>query len=323
MAEKKVLKSFRTGDKELRVEKFVFGSGSPVCGILSGVHGDEVLARKVSKRFMEVLEDRSLSGSVHIVPEANVFACDEDRRLTPWPKYEKNEGEMRDLNRCFEIAMENMSSQNSLNITQILARDILKDFKSMDFVLDLHNATSGGVKVNQARLKVSNGMSQEVISEMEDIAVNSGADFVMSSAPSWLGGTVSSILPLFGVPVVTFEVSGGGQHEKKDFEMYLKFLENVMKHRDIFEGDTVSNNPFFFDDIESIYSNSYGCLETYVDLGEFVDEGDVIAEIFSEKGVKKETVKSCFEGFVESLTDSEKVFEGTRIANIGLKEAFK
>ncbi len=324
MSTEKTLKKFKTEEGTFELAKHVFGQGSPVCGVLSGVHGDEFLARKVAEHLKENLENHVFNGTVHIVSDANIFACDEGRRMTPWPRFEKNEGEMRDLNRCFKMAFENMNSKNKLNTTQLIAREILREFKKFDFVLDLHNATSGGFKVDQTRLKVSNGIPQETIFEMEKMAKNSGTDFVMRSAPSWLGGTVSSILPLLKVPVITFEVSGGSGHDEEDFENYLNYVENVLKFKGVLEGETVVKEPYFFDQIVSVYSDNYGHLRKFVDLGEFIDPGQTIAEVIDDEGNTVEKISSEYKGFIESITDSDKVIEGSRIVNIGSNgEGFK
>ncbi len=324
MSTEKTLKKFKTVEGTFELTKHVFGQGSPTCGVISGVHGDEFLARKVAEHLKENLDNRVFNGTVHIVSDANIFACDEGRRMTPWPRFEKNEGEMRDLNRCFKTAFENMKSKNKLNTTQLIAREILRDFKKFDFVLDLHNATSGGFKVDQTRLKVSNGIPQETIIEMEKMAKNSGTDFVMRSAPSWLGGTLSSILPLLKVPVITFEVSGGSGRDKKDFENYMGYVENVLKFKEVLDGENVFKEPYFFDQIIPVYSDSYGHLKLFVELGEFIYPGKTIALILDDEGNAVEEIYSEHEGFIESITDSKEVIEGSRIVNIGSNgEGFK
>lgn len=328
MVYEEVLKSFFVGEEVFDVEKTVFGSGSPVCTILAGVHGDEVLGRNVAERFIDILDDKELKGSVQVITRANPFACSSDTRLTPWPKFERNEGEVRDLNRCFKAAKEGIENSRSLNITQLVAKSLLEDLKNSDVVLDLHNATSGGKKVAQARYKVSKDFSSKVVEVMERLARSTVSDFIMESDTGFVGGsTVSSILPLYKVPVITFEVAGGSTHIEEDFFEYIKLVENVLVELGIFgdgkkssDGHEKTNEPTVFHGIRSMYSGSFGYFKPTKSLGESVEKGDVVGKIFDRKGAVLEKVTTSFNGFIESLCDEGVLNEGNRIANIGVSK---
>ncbi|MDY6789500.1 MAG: succinylglutamate desuccinylase/aspartoacylase family protein, partial [Candidatus Nanohaloarchaea archaeon] len=300
------------------IKSYELGSGSPICVITAGMHGDEKPAIRTAERLIGELENKELNGKVKIIPRSNILACLRSVRKTPWPEFEKNESENRDLNRCFDAALEKVKgNRHSLNITEQIAYHILEEVKEADYYIDMHTATWTASKELHIRYKRVKSYSKDIQEEMHNMAAHTGLEKILSvKRPQPVKGILSEIAPVLEVPSILIEIGGAKNISKEDEKLYLETMHNILKYLEILPGKVEKKNPKIYNSLESIYASKPGMVELKKDKGEKVQKDDLIAEIKNKKCQTVEKIYSPVKGIVESVYCGTSANQNTRIANI-------
>jgi predicted deacylase len=315
--EPRTLASFRMVDDRYELECQKAGSGDPVVTVVAGVHGDERPAMQVADRLIQEADAMDLKGTLRVIPRANVLACIENTRETPWPRYEEYESEERNLNRCFDVARKNMEGDEQLNLTQRMAYAILSEVKTSDYLIDLHTATWPGKKLPQARMKRSDAFGDSVTGEMEQMVRHAGLSYILKTTPRDIGGGVlAGVAPALGVPAVTLEIGGSRHFSGDDFATYRETVHNLLGYADVIDRQPEPvASATVFKGLKPLYTATPGMIERQVELGDTVEEGETVAVIHGIDD-SRENVRSPVDGVVENLNQREYVNQGIRVAKI-------
>ncbi|MDY6771219.1 MAG: succinylglutamate desuccinylase/aspartoacylase family protein [Candidatus Nanohaloarchaea archaeon] len=292
------------------------GSGSPTVLVVGGIHGDETPSIQVAQWCRDRLD--SVDGTLNVIPEANVFACKENTRDTPWPKYEDHESEERNMNRCFEAASRKIRGEDvSLNLTESMAKSVLEQALAADYVIDLHTATWPDKKLPQTRIKVDEAFDGATVAEMERMAMHAGLSTVLKMHPGEIGGGVlAAVAPKHGVPAVTLEIGGASHFDDEDRVTYTRTVENILAYLGVVSSEPEQGRVEFYQGIRTVYTSETGVFQPRADIGDVVEEGDVLAQVRGRDGTPEEQVRAPVTGTVESLNRKRVVNEGSRAAKI-------
>ncbi|MFB6076736.1 MAG: succinylglutamate desuccinylase/aspartoacylase family protein [Candidatus Nanohaloarchaea archaeon] len=320
--ERKDIVSFDVWDPETgeardrTLERYVVDGGDgPHVVVIAGSHGDELLAIDTAKQLYEELDPEEVSGTVSIVPEANMFAAAHGTRETPTPEIELYEDEERNLNRCFNVA--DPAEEPDGNITQRLAHHILRLVVDADYCFDLHTATRPGYKIDQIRRKTDPDFSSEVQRAQERLVRDSGLEYVIRTRSSSIGsGVLGGVAPRHGVPTVTVEI-GGGLYSQAGLQQYLDVVHNLLRCIDVLPGEPERRSQHIYRDLVKVSAPTAGEYSALVDPGDLVRDGDVIGWIDTGDGTVQ--VTAPYDGLVESVHRKNWVNEGTKLGHIAIR----
>lgn len=308
---------------------YELGDGDYTVAVVCQNHGDEKGPRQV---FEELLDENLIDNyddlNLSFVPEANVFASEHVQRKTP-RSYQPNSADQKDLNRCYNTALQELESENpditNLNLTQQAAFHVLSylDDLDPDLVLDMHTGTSGTVKMPQTRYKHSESFSVKR-SEMRDLVENSGVDFIASEGDHSGSEVLGAVMPKTGVPALTIEVGGGVEngwtHSFSDeyADSYREIIENILDYA--VAGETSNFTGREFNELKKRHTSMdmpEGEIRYNFDLGDAVEEGDEVAVLETDEG--DFSFKASDDGVLETvLTEDmrDSVKPGNRIFNV-------
>ncbi|MDY6770096.1 MAG: succinylglutamate desuccinylase/aspartoacylase family protein [Candidatus Nanohaloarchaea archaeon] len=321
--EKRSLVSFKVWNREeerteVRAleEHVVEGAeDGPHVVIVSGSHGDELLAVDAAKRVYRELDPEEVRGRVTVIPEANMFAVEKGTRETPVPEFEIYEDEERNLNRCFNSV--DLDGEPDGNITERLAYHILDVVVDADYCLDLHTATAPGYKVDQVREKTDRGFDREVRRAQEELVRNAGLEYVLRTSSGKIGrGVLAGVAPRHGVPAVTVEI-GGGMYTPSELEEYVTVVRNLLVTAGAIDGAVEQREQQVYRELLKISAPTAGSYTKTARPGDTVDRGDVLGTIENDDGVHEVTAPRS--GLVESVHQETWVNEGTKLGHIAVE----
>ncbi len=283
----------------------------------AGSHGDEFLAIDTAERLYEELEPAAVSGTVSIVPEANIFAAAAGTRETPVPRFELYEDEERNLNRCFST-VDPEDPESAGTITERLAYHILDLVVDADYCLDLHTATNPGYKIDQIRKKSDGSFPAETRQEMERLVTRSGLEYIIKTPADTIGeGILAGVAPRYGVPTVTVEI-GGGAYAEEELEEYLSVVRRLLRTAGALEGEPDRTEQQVYRDLVKVSAPTAGRYMKTKRPGDTVERGDVIGRIENDAGTHDVAVS--YDGLVESVHRQEWVNEGTKLGHVAIKQ---
>ena len=306
------------------------GSGDESIAIVTENHGDE----KGPKTVIDEMFDEGAFDyeelTLTVIEKTNAYASEATRRKTPLD-IQKVEADEHDMNRVYEDArkaLEDGKELQRLNTTGQIAYQVLDYIDSLDpdLVVDMHTGASATVKMPQIRYKFRDSYENVSEDEMKSIAENAGVDMV-NTVPGEDAQMMGAVLPKMGFPAVTVEVGGGirlgweGSFGEEESESYRDIIESILdfRAREV-ETDYV---PEEFTGIEKNHAPpevSKAEIEYHFDLGDEVEEGDVVATLSS--GEKELEMEALSDGVLETVLaegSRDKVIHGNRVFNIATR----
>lgn len=284
--------------------------------VVAGSHGDELLAIDTAKQLFKELDPDDVTGTVSVIPTANIFAVAKGTRETPVPEYELYEDEERNLNRCFNSVDLEAGEQGPL--TTRLAYHLLSLIVDADVCLDLHTATNPGYKIDQIRRKTDPAFSNDVQRAQERLVKQSGLPYVLKTPSGDIGsGILAGVAPRHGVPTVTVEI-GGGLYTESELAEYLDVVRNLLVSAGALAGGVARTEQHIYRDLVKVSSPAAGTYTAHVEPGDTVSQGDPLATIESDRGTHE--VTAPYDGLVESVHRKDWVNEGTKLGHIAIRK---
>ncbi|MDY6778625.1 MAG: succinylglutamate desuccinylase/aspartoacylase family protein [Candidatus Nanohaloarchaea archaeon] len=320
--QQETLATFEMMDGDYHLDAYRIGAGDPVCVITAGIHGDETPSIQVAEALIERLSSHDVAGTAVVIPRSNVFACSDNTRETPWPRYEEYESQERNLNRCFDAAFRDIVGESvQLNLTERMAVSILEEVREADYLIDMHTGTWPGKKVPQVRMKEHERYDRDVIETMEGMVAHSGLETVFRTSVDEIGsGVLAAVAPRLGVPAVTLEAGGPKHFSEEDFETYIEAVENLLGYMGVLESGAERVDASRYHGLVPVYTSTAGSLDRRTAIGQPVDEGEIIAVIRNSQGEEAEEVRSPVGGMVEMMNQRRAVNQGIRIAKIAYRD---
>ncbi|MGF0240953.1 N(2)-acetyl-L-2,4-diaminobutanoate deacetylase DoeB [Rhodococcus sp. IEGM1300] len=239
----------------------------PTALLTGGNHGDEYEGPVALSKLAQGLAAAEVSGRIIIVPFMNTPAFHAGRRTSPIDK--------GNLNRSFPGKPDGTVTEK---IADYFCRTLLP---LADVVLDIH---SGGRTLDFlpfAACHVLADNNQQARCEAAMRAFN--APYSMRMLELDAGAMYDTAAERQGKVFVTTELGGGGSSSARSVAIAERGVRNLLVHTGILQGEVQASASIMLDMPDAdcfIASEHDGLLEMCRDLGDSVNEGEVIARVY-------------------------------------------
>ncbi len=271
----------------------------PTVYIQGGVHGDEVTGIEAARQLIAGLKPDELTGSVVIVPIANVPAY--MSRSRGWSLEERYFGE---ANRLFPGSTVGMMSERT-------AYALYNEFiLHADLTIDLHTSIDGFNSFPFARVLPDDGDGTYELrkrlaytfgapSVWDIIPISSDGDISRTGLPNRFGGSGSKA----GKPYFLFEFGESRRVSSEYVPMAVRGVRRLLQVMGNLSGEPekLKEPQRVFNRVTFVQPNHGGAIRFAVKLGEDVKKGQLICQILDVFGDVVEDVVSPVDGFVMRL----------------------
>ena len=251
----------------------------PAVWINAAVHGDELNGVEIVNRVLADLDPKTMSGTLLAVPVVNVHGFLNGDRYLP---------DRRDLNRSFPGSRKGSLAARLANIfmTEIVDR--------CEIGIDLHTASDNRTNLPQIRADLDDPKTRE-------LAEVFGVPIMVHSRPA--AGTLRKAATKSGSTFLLYEAGEPLRFNKEPIGNGVDGARRVLRHLKVADWDGPESPTQ-----ESSRSSRWmraaqsGVLRLDVDLGDVVEERQVLGTIIDAFGKKLSTVRSTRAGLVIGRT---------------------
>ncbi len=268
----------------------------PVLGVTAAVHGNELNGISVIQRLFNEVSVDELSGTIVGVPVVNVPAFVRKKRRF-------NDGV--DINHI-------MPGKEDGNLSQVYAYRFVNRFvKHIDFLLDLHTASTGRINSYYIRADMD-------LPKVKRMAKLQNADIIVHNPPS--DGTLRGAADDLDIPAITLEVGNPSTFQKKLIRSGIHGIHNVLCDLNMIQDEimTTENETVLCKRSLWIYTDAGGILTIPVELRQMVKKGELIAVLRDIFGKKVKEYFSPHDGIVIGKSISPVNQTGGRILHLGI-----
>jgi len=267
----------------------------PVFGITAALHGNELNGIPVVHRLVASIEPRVLRGAVVVVPVLNIPGL-----LRRSRKFSDG----IDLNHI-------MPGLENGNESQVYAaRLVQRVIERFDYLADLHTASFGRVNTLYVR------------ADLDDLTT---ANMALLQRPTIIlhdpaqDRTLRGWLDSRGRPAITVEVGNPHVFQPKQVNRTLVGLRAVLSQVKMLPRRTLAKGPapVLCDGSRWLYTDAGGLLQVPVDLGEVVEEDQVIARQLDVFGDVVREYRAPHRGIVIGKSVEPVSPTGARIVHLG------
>ncbi|MDR6635136.1 N-alpha-acetyl-L-2,4-diaminobutyrate deacetylase [Phyllobacterium sp. 1468] len=278
----------------------------PTALLTGGNHGDEYEGPIALFDLARTLDVSKVSGTVIIVPAMNYPAFRAGTRTSPIDK--------GNMNRSYPGKPDGTVTQK---IADYFTRELLP---RADVVLDFH---SGGRTLDFVPFAAAHILPDKVQEAKGFDAVKAfSAPWSMRMLEIDAVGMYDTTVEEMGKVFVTTELGGGGTARAETVAIAKRGAMNLLRHAGIVDGDIDHRDTRWLDmpsgDCFS-FAEDQGLIETMVDLGDFVQEGQVIARIhpIGRTGVAPTEIRTKLTGLLAARHFPGLVTPGDCVAVVG------
>lgn len=269
----------------------------PVLGITAAVHGNELNGIPVIQRLFSEIDPTELKGIIVAIPVVNIPSYIRHKRRF-------NDGV--DLNHI-------MPGKADGNVSQVYAYRFFEKFvRHMDYLLDLHTASTGRINSYYVRADMKHPITRK-------LALLQNAQIIVHNPPS--DGTLRGAADAIDIPAITLEVGNPNTFQKKMIKSGLIGVHNVLSYLEMIDDPVEkSENPTVVCQRSYwIYTDVGGLLALHVDLMEEVEQGTLLASIRDIFGNMVKQYYAPEAGIVVGKSVSPVNQAGGRILHLGIK----
>ncbi|WP_274630087.1 N(2)-acetyl-L-2,4-diaminobutanoate deacetylase DoeB [Arvimicrobium flavum] len=259
----------------------------PTALLTGGNHGDEYEGPLALFELARTLDPKEVRGAVIIVPAMNYPAFRAGTRTSPIDK--------GNMNRSFPGRPDGAVTEK---IADYFQRELLP---RADLVFDFH---SGGRTLDFVPFCAAHILPDKAQEAKAFAAVEAfSAPYSMKMLEIDAVGMYDTAAEEMGKVFVTTELGGGGTSRAETVRIARFGLMNVLRHAGLVAGE-VERRPTRWLDMPSgdcfSFAEDDGMIETMVDLGEPVEEGQVVARIHAvgRTGVAPQEVRAKMSGLL-------------------------
>lgn len=294
-------------DEHLRIQKNRIMPANPTgdekrITIVTGTHGDELEGQFVCYELLRRIkaQPECLKGIVDVFPALNPLGIDSITRGIPMFDL--------DMNRIFPGTEDGP-------MMETLVKRLMDDLEGSDLCIDIHASNIFLMEMPQVRI---NELTADIL---VPLAKKLNVDFVwVHASATVLESTLAYSLNSVGVPTLVVEMGVGMRITESYGYQLVEGILNVMKDMGIWTGSTKPvKEPIVSSDRAVGYLNAShpGIYVPKVQIGDMVEEGDVLGEILSPlDGEVVETVKAPIPGLVFTRREYPIVYEGSLLGRI-------
>ncbi len=266
----------------------------PVIFISAAIHGDELNGIEIIRRLLDKKALQSLKGTLVAVPIVNVYGVLNQSRYLP---------DRRDLNRSFPGSPKGTLAGR---IAHLFLNEIVK---KCDYGIDLHTGAIHRSNLPQVRANLDD-------EETLKLAKAFGVPVVLNS--NIRDGSLRGAAGEQGVKVLLYEAGEALRFNELSIRAGVGGILNVMTHLGMIRKSVKRKNlePYIARSSSWVRASSSGIVRDVKQLGDFVEKGELLAEIGDPLGFECEPLYSTFSGIIIGKTNIPLVHEGEAMFHI-------
>ncbi|MBT8251135.1 MAG: succinylglutamate desuccinylase/aspartoacylase family protein [Acidimicrobiia bacterium] len=265
----------------------------PTVWLSAAIHGDEVEGVEIIRRVMDVLDPKVMVGTVLAVPVANVHGFNSGDRYLP---------DRRDLNRSFPGSARGSLASRIANLlmSEVVSRCAVG--------IDLHTGSDQRINLPQIRADLDDPATLKLAQVFDPpIAIHARVR----------DGSLRQAATDTGSSVLLYEGGEASRFDAESIEAGTSGVLRVLSHLGMIDvshpeprGTLLSRKSRW------MRATSSGILHLDVELGDTVDDGQLIATITDPFGKRLGRVRSSSAGLVIGHTQHPLVNRGDAVAHI-------
>jgi len=271
-------------------------AAGPVLCLTAAIHGDELNGIEIVRNLVFGIDPETLKGTVVGVPIVNIHGFQRNSRYLP---------DRRDLNRFFPG---NATGSSASRIAHSFFQSIIRH---CDGLVDLHTGSLRRANLPQLRADLNND-------SIAEFTRGFGATVVLHSDGA--SGTLRRAASDFGIPAVTLEAGEPMRFQPDEVSHGVRALRSLMNHLGM------DARASFWEEPRPIYyrsswvrADSGGILSSRVELGDQVEEGELLGNITDPITNSRSEVRSPFRGRLLGKALGQSVMPGFALYHIGIR----
>ncbi len=261
----------------------------PTVFISAAIHGDELNGIEIIRRLRKLHLLTKLKGTLILVPIVNIYGAINLSRYLP---------DRRDLNRSFP-------GHSKGALASRLAKTFFEEIVSKcDLGIDLHTASIHKDNLPQVRTNVNNEHTLELAYAFE-------APVILHS--ELRDGSLRAVAQDKGIPILLYEAGEALRLDEKSIKIGVKGIINVLRANEMLPVRVKKSSrikPVLTKNSKWIRAHESGMIQTIKQLGDVVEEGDIIARIHSLFEDQSYEVVAPFDGIIIGKTQIPLIHEG-------------
>ncbi len=280
---------------EINLPVYVFRGENegPVLLVTSGLHGDEVNGTESLRRMIRNGSLVPDAGTVIAMPIVNVYGFLHQSRALP---------DGKDLNRSFPGSP---TGSLARRLAYILLNEVVVH---AEYGIDLH--TGGARRTNTPQVRCDFEREQSF-----QLAEAFGAPFVLNSKE--IPGSFRRAATNGGKTMIVFEGGESQRFDERSINEAMDGIHRVMAHLEMTERKISHRQPMVLRRSTWLRAKMSGMFVPFVQAGDGVIEGQVIAHLGDPFGEMVMELKAPFDGYIIGLNNQPVINEGDALIHIG------
>lgn len=277
----------------------------PVLLITAALHGDEINGVEICRRLLKVPRLNRLRGTLIVVPIVNTYGFVQQSRYLP---------DRRDLNRSFPGSEKgSLGSRMAYQFTNSI-------LTKCTHAIDLHTGAIHRANLPQVRASAKD----KVALRMAEI-FNAPIIIKAASREGTMRGTANNL----GIPILLYEAGEALRFDEQAIKIGVRGIVNVMQDLGMLTHAKkgVKTQSLFSKKSSWVRAEHDGIARYYVSLGQTVQQGDLLAHIYSPYSDFEVAITATLAGVVIGRNNLPLVNEGEALFHIAevssLEEAEK
>ncbi len=266
----------------------------PVLLITAALHGDEINGVEICRRLLKLPRLSRLKGTLIVVPIVNTYGFVQQSRYLP---------DRRDLNRCFPGSEKgSLGSRMAYQFTnQVLSK--------CTHAIDLHTGAIHRANLPQVRASAKDKVALKM-------AESFNAPIIVKAAGR--DGTMRGTANNLGIPILLYEAGEALRFDEQAIKIGVRGIVNVMQDLGMLgrqkRGDKTRS--LFTKKSSWVRAEHDGIARYYVSLGQTVQQGDLLAHIYSPYSDFEVAIQATLSGVVIGRNNLPLVNEGEALFHI-------
>lgn len=267
----------------------------PTVFVSAAIHGDELNGIEIISRLIKSKTINSLKGTLIAVPMVNGYGVLNQSRYLP---------DRRDLNRCFPG-----SAKGSLagRIAHLFMQEVVS---KSDYGIDLHTGAIHRSNLPQIRANLDDEVTFGLAKAFAvPVLVNSNLR----------DGSLRQCADEHGIPMLLYEAGQALRFDELSIKVGVKGITNVLRHLGMLpklRSKKAPVEPFVARNSGWVRASDSGFVIHKKELGDRVEEGDVLAEIKKPLGDVTSQILSHADGIIIGKQNIPLVQEGEAVYHI-------
>ncbi|NIP31897.1 MAG: DUF2817 domain-containing protein [Candidatus Dadabacteria bacterium] len=267
----------------------------PVLLLTAGIHGDELNGIEIIRNLIVSKSIRPSIGTVIAVPIVNVFGFLHNERYLP---------DGKDLNRCFP-------GKPNGSLASRIAYTLMKEvLPIVDLGVDFHTGGASRSNFPQIRCEFSKRKSLE-------LAKAFSPPMILNSKQ--LMGSFRREAYKKGKHILVFEGGESLRFDDYSIGQGIRGVKKLMSHLGMkkYKVSKKRKKPVILPSSTWIRARISGLFRSYIEYGDFVKKGQVIASLTDPFGEAEVEVKVKNDGYIIGVNKHPVVNKGDAIVNLG------